>query len=94
MRASQRDRSLLVEFSPEQIVDKWMEFGLDNDRVDLFITKEQTDALLRRANASRSASAKSLTTTNALSAYLFTLLNRVYGHARFNRILSVLEVRV
>ncbi len=71
-------------------MNKWMQSMQDTDRVDLFFTKEQMDVLVRRANASLPAKAGRVTTATVLPAYLFTVLNRVYGQPKFNRVLSVL----
>ncbi len=92
-RALAKTSILAKGYEPQTHMNKWMQSMQDTDRVDLFFTKEQMDVLVRRANASLPAKAGRVTTATVLPAYLFTVLNRVYGQPKFNRVLSVLCVR-
>jgi len=92
-RALAKTSILAKGYEPQTHMNKWMQSMQDTDRVDLFFTKEQMDVLVRRANASLPAKAGRVTTATVLPAYLFTVLNRLYGQPKFNRVLSVLGVR-
>ncbi|KLO09438.1 hypothetical protein SCHPADRAFT_907771 [Schizopora paradoxa] len=92
-RALARTPILEKGYEPDAHLNKWMQSMADTDRVDLFFTKEQMDVLVRRANAKLPAKSGRVTTATVLPAYMFTVLNRVYGKPRFNRVLSVLGVR-
>ncbi|KLO13166.1 hypothetical protein SCHPADRAFT_928746 [Schizopora paradoxa] len=80
-------------YDSQVLLNKWLNSMEGTDRVDLFFTKEHMDLLLRRANVNSPTKGKRLTTASVLPAYLFTVLNRVYGRPKFNRFLSVLGIR-
>ncbi len=85
-RALARTPILAKGYEPETHLNKWMQSMEGTDRVDLFFTKEQMDVLVRRANARLPANAKCVSTASVLPAYLYTVLNRVYGLPKFNRV--------